>query len=65
MENLSLGRALLPAVTSPSKALCSNQFLRCLCSRGARLDFQLNDEQLQLQKSVREFARREILPNVD
>jgi alkylation response protein AidB-like acyl-CoA dehydrogenase len=28
------------------------------------LDFQLNDEQLQLQKSVREFAEREIAPNV-
>jgi alkylation response protein AidB-like acyl-CoA dehydrogenase len=28
------------------------------------LDFQLNDEQLQLQKSVREFAQQEILPNV-
>jgi alkylation response protein AidB-like acyl-CoA dehydrogenase len=28
------------------------------------LDFQLNDEQLQLKKSVREFAEREILPNV-
>jgi len=28
------------------------------------LDFQLNDEQLQLKKSVREFAMREIAPNV-
>jgi alkylation response protein AidB-like acyl-CoA dehydrogenase len=28
------------------------------------LDFQLNDEQQQLRKSVREFAEREILPNV-
>jgi alkylation response protein AidB-like acyl-CoA dehydrogenase len=28
------------------------------------LDFQLNDEQLQLQRSVREFAAREIAPNV-
>jgi len=28
------------------------------------LDFQLNDEQRQLRKSVREFAEREILPNV-
>ena len=28
------------------------------------MDFQLNDEQLQLQKSVREFAEREILPHV-
>jgi len=30
----------------------------------AVLDFQLNEEQLQLKKSVREFAEREILPNV-
>ena len=28
------------------------------------MDFQLNDEQLQLKKSIREFAEREILPNV-
>ena len=28
------------------------------------MDFQLNDEQLHLKKSVREFAEREILPNV-
>src|SRR5262249_27592069 len=28
------------------------------------LDFQLNDEQLQLKKSVREYAEREIAPNV-
>ena len=28
------------------------------------MDFQLNEEQLHLQKSVREFAQREILPNV-
>ncbi|HEY1272181.1 MAG TPA: acyl-CoA dehydrogenase [Terriglobales bacterium] len=28
------------------------------------MDFQLNDEQLQLQKSVREFAQREIAPHV-
>jgi len=28
------------------------------------LDFQLNEEQQQLKKSVREFAEREILPNV-
>ena len=31
---------------------------------GGVLDFQLNEEQLQLQKSVREFAQREIAPNV-
>jgi len=28
------------------------------------VDFQLNDEQLQLKKSIREFAEREIAPNV-
>ena len=28
------------------------------------MDFQLNEEQVQLKKSVREFAEREILPNV-
>jgi len=28
------------------------------------LDFQLNDEQLHLKKSVREFAEREVAPNV-
>ena len=28
------------------------------------MDFQLNDEQLQLKKSVREFTEREIAPNV-
>ena len=28
------------------------------------MDFQLNDEQQQLRKTVREFAEREILPNV-
>jgi len=28
------------------------------------LDFQLNEEQLQLKKSVRQFAQREIAPNV-
>ena len=28
------------------------------------MDFQLTDEQQQLRRSVREFAEREILPNV-
>ena len=28
------------------------------------MDFQLNEEQFQLKKSVREFAEREIAPNV-
>ena len=31
---------------------------------GADLDFQLSDEQQQLRRSVREFAERELLPNV-
>jgi hypothetical protein len=31
---------------------------------GGILDFQLSDEQQQLKKTVREFAEREILPNV-
>src|SRR5438094_8037495 len=31
---------------------------------GGILDFQLNDEQLQLKKSIREFAEREIAPHV-
>src|SRR5437868_13018050 len=31
---------------------------------GGTVDFQLNEEQLQLKKSVREFAEREIAPNV-
>ena len=31
---------------------------------GDRLDFQLSDEQLQLKKTVREFAEREIAPHV-
>src|SRR2546426_3595587 len=31
---------------------------------GGALEFQLNEEQLQLKKSVREFAQREIAPNV-
>src|SRR5580700_4188237 len=33
-------------------------------SDGGFLDFQLNEEQLQLKKTVREFAEREIAPNV-
>ena len=36
----------------------------CAGPGGICLDFQLNDEQLQLQKSVREFAQREIAPHV-
>src|SRR6202158_1438857 len=33
-------------------------------SGGGSLDFQLNEEQLHLKKSVREFAAREIAPHV-
>jgi alkylation response protein AidB-like acyl-CoA dehydrogenase len=32
--------------------------------QGGSLDFQLTEEQLHLKKSIREFAEREILPNV-
>jgi alkylation response protein AidB-like acyl-CoA dehydrogenase len=35
-----------------------------LRTKEAFLDFQLTEEQLQLKKSLREFAEREILPNV-
>jgi len=42
--------------------LCSNQ--KTSRSGGGVLDFQLSDEQQQLKKTVREFAEREILPNV-
>ena len=44
--------------------------MKCFASGHARaprrkcLDFQLNDEQLQLRKSIREFAEREIAPHV-
>ena len=34
------------------------------CPTGGTLDFLLNEEQLHLKKSVREFAEREIGPNV-
>ena len=38
--------------------------LRLRAEGGTGLDFQLSDEQQQLRRSVREFAEREILPNV-
>jgi alkylation response protein AidB-like acyl-CoA dehydrogenase len=38
--------------------------MRAVEQRGRALDFQLNDEQIQLRKSVREFAEREIAPHV-
>jgi alkylation response protein AidB-like acyl-CoA dehydrogenase len=47
---------------------CTEPFaaIRCAASNltGGALDFQLNEEQLQLKKSVREFAEREIAPHV-
>src|SRR6202044_3388052 len=64
---------------SPVLTLCSNQIQRPThCAgqpkkrshghaaevAGGILDFQLNDEQLHLKKTVREFAEREIAPNV-
>src|SRR5271166_4256043 len=36
----------------------------CSSLTGGILDFLLNDEQLHLKKMVREFAEREIAPNV-
>jgi alkylation response protein AidB-like acyl-CoA dehydrogenase len=44
-------------MTSPGKARRARRV-------GGYLDFQLNDEQLQLKKTVREFAEREIAPHV-
>ena len=37
---------------------------KSVAAGGGVLDFQLSDEQQQLKKTVREFAEREILPNV-
>src|SRR5213078_5344503 len=42
-----------------ARVLCGEAFVRSPC-----VDFQLNDEQLQLKKSIREFAEREIAPHV-
>ena len=62
-----------PAVTFSAPALCSNQNLCGIgllyssarrTTAGGTVDFQLNEEQLHLKKSVREFAEREIKPNV-
>jgi len=44
-------------MTSPGKARRARRV-------GGYLDFQLNDEQLQLKKTVREFAEREMAPHV-
>jgi alkylation response protein AidB-like acyl-CoA dehydrogenase len=44
-------------MTSPEKARRARRV-------GGYLDFQLNDEQLQLKKTVREFAEREMAPHV-
>jgi alkylation response protein AidB-like acyl-CoA dehydrogenase len=43
--------------------LCSNR-RNCSAAREEVLDFQLSEEQQHLKKSVREFAEREIRPNV-
>src|SRR5579871_5071003 len=43
------------------KGRANHQRTQC---RGGSLDFQLNEEQLQLRKSIREFAEREISPKV-
>ena len=69
------GRACLTTGNFPLiLSLCFNQMfctepfaaIRCAASNltGGALDFQLNEEQLQLKKSVREFAEREIAPHV-
>src|SRR5215467_7127007 len=49
-------RALRPA--APHEGTSRPEFA------GGTLDFLLNEEQLQLKKSIREFAEREIKPNV-
>src|SRR5579871_1813652 len=46
------------------RALSVVSLLNGSCPRRNRLDFQLSDEQLQLKKMVRDFAEREIAPNV-
>ena len=50
----------------PPKLLCSNSAFEGSppLNGDSPVDFQLNDEQLQLKKSVREFAEREIAPHV-
>src|SRR5882762_5012831 len=52
---------VIPTVTRDLKVAVPHV---CVEQRGDYLDFQLNEEQLHLKKTVREFAEREIAPNV-
>jgi alkylation response protein AidB-like acyl-CoA dehydrogenase len=47
-----------------SLPVCRRKYDEATADTRGFLDFQLNDEQLHLKKSVREFAEREILPHV-
>ena len=49
-----------------SYVLIKNSAARAVCVSvfGGSVDFQLNDEQLHLKKSVRQFAENEIKPHV-
>jgi len=55
------GSAAIAVATTGHRSSPNNKIASDL---GGTLDFQLNQEQLHLKKSVREFAEREILPNV-
>jgi alkylation response protein AidB-like acyl-CoA dehydrogenase len=55
------GSAAIAVATTSHRSSPNNKIASDL---GGTLDFQLNQEQLHLKKSVREFAEREILPNV-
>ncbi len=48
----------------PSSPFAEGKHDEATARRRGFLDFQLNEEQLHLKKSVREFAEREILPHV-
>ncbi len=48
----------------PSFRFADGKYDEATAAQRNVLDFQLNDEQLHLKKSVREFAEREILPHV-
>jgi alkylation response protein AidB-like acyl-CoA dehydrogenase len=58
---LGANRCAIPAQWHPNRKFerTSSRY-----SDGGFLDFQLNEEQLHLKKTVREFAEREIAPNV-
>jgi len=60
-HGLIRGSAAIAVATTGHRSSPNNQIASDL---GGTLDFQLNEEQLHLKKSVREFAQREILPNV-